>query len=88
MKRYSLLLLIVILSSFTSPKATITLSGKITNTEGEKIWIKGESFEKEINLKTNGTFSEKLPLDYQGIYSVKTSKNRMPIYFSKDSKLT
>lgn len=88
MKRYSLLLLIVILSSFTTPKATITLSGKITNTEGGKIWVKGESFEKEINLKPDGTFSEKLPIDYQGIYSIETSKNRMPIYFSKDSKIS
>ncbi|WP_395050692.1 TlpA family protein disulfide reductase [Flavobacterium sp.] len=87
MKRYSFLLLIVILSSFTSPKATITLSGKITNNEVGKIWIKGESFEKEINLKPDGTFTEKLPLEYEGIYAIETSKNRMPIYFSKDSKI-
>ncbi len=87
MKRYSFLLLIVLLSSFTTPKATITLSGKITNTEVKKIWIKGESFEKEINLKPDGTFSEKLPIDYEGIYAFETSKNRMPIYFYKDSKM-
>ncbi len=88
MKRYSFLLLIVILSSFTSQKATITLSGKITNTEVGKIWIKGESFEKEINLKPDGTFSERLTIDYEGIYAIETSKNRMPIYFSKDSKMS
>lgn len=88
MKRYSFLLLIVILSSFTTPKATITLSGKITNTEVGKIWIKGESFEKEIKLKPDGTFSEKLPIDYEGIYAIETSKNRMPIHFSKDSKIS
>lgn len=88
MKRYSFLLLIVILSSFTNPKATITLSGKITNTEVKKIWIKGELFEKEINLKPDGTFSEKLPIDYEGIYVIETSKNRMPIYFSKESKMS
>jgi len=87
MKRYSFLLLLVILSSFTTPKATITLSGKITNIEVAKIWIKGESFEKEINLKPDGTFSEKLPIDYEGIYAIETSKNRVPIYFSKDSKI-
>jgi thiol-disulfide isomerase/thioredoxin len=88
MKRYSFLLLLVILSSFTTPKATITLSGKITNTEGGKIWIKGESFEKEINLKPDGTFSERLTIYYEGIYAIETSKNRMPIYFSKDSKMS
>ncbi len=87
MKNYSFLLLIVILSSFTTPKATITLSGKITNTEVKKIWIKGESFEKEINLKPDGTFSEKLPIDYEGIYAIETSKNWMPIYFSKDANM-
>jgi len=88
MKKYSLLLLIVILSSYSSPKATITLTGKITNTEGGKIWIKGESFEKEINLKPDGTFSEKLPINYEGIYAIETLKNRIPIYFSKDSKMS
>lgn len=88
MKRYSLLLLIVILSSFTTPKAIITFSGKITNTEVGKIWIKGESFEKEINLKPDGTFSEKLPIGYEGIYTIETSKNWMPIYFSKESKIS
>jgi thiol-disulfide isomerase/thioredoxin len=88
MKNNSFLLLIVILSSFTTPKATIILSGKITNTEVKKIWIKGESFEKEINLKPDGTFSEKLPIEYEGIYAIETSKNRIPIYFSKDSKLS
>ncbi len=88
MKRYSFLLLIVILSSFTTPKATITISGKITNTEVKKIWIKGESFKKEINLKPDGSFLEKLPIDYEGIYSIETSKNWMPIYFSKDSKMS
>ena len=87
MKKYSFLLLIVILSSFTTPKATITFSGKITNTENGKIWVKGESFEKEISLKPDGTFSEKLPINYEGIYAIETSKNRMPIYFSKDSKI-
>ncbi|OOV25974.1 hypothetical protein BXU11_15085 [Flavobacterium sp. LM5] len=88
MKKYGFILLIALLSSFTNPKATITLSGKITNTEVKKIWIKGESFEKEIDLKLDGTFSEKLLIDYEGIYTIETSKNRMPIYFSKDSKMS
>lgn len=88
MKKYTFLLLIAMLYSFTTPKATIILSGKITNTEVRKIWIKGESFEKEINLKSDGTFSEKLPIDYEGIYVIETSKNRMPIYFYKDSKMS
>jgi len=81
-------LLILALASFTTPAATITLSGKITNTENSIITITGESFSKEIKLKPDGTFSEKLPIDYEGIYAIQTSKNWMPIYFSKDSKIS
>jgi len=87
MKKSIYLLLILVFASFTTPKATITLSGKIVNTENEIITIKGESFFKEIKLKSDGTFSEKLPIDYEGIYAIQTSKNWMPIYFSKDSKI-
>jgi thiol-disulfide isomerase/thioredoxin len=88
MKKIISLLLILVLFSFTTITEIVTLSGKITNTEDRKIWIKGESFEKEINLKPDGTFSEKLPIDYEGIYAIETSKNRMPLYFSKDSKIS
>lgn len=88
MKNSIYLLLILVFVSFTTPKATITLSGKIVNTENEIITIKGESFSKEIKLKSDGTFSEKLPIDYEGIYAIQTSKNWMPIYFSKDSKIS
>lgn len=79
--------MIVFMASFTAPKETITLSGKITNTEDGKIKIKGESFEKEIALKADGTFSETFSIDYQGSYSLATKNNRITVYLAKGTKI-
>lgn len=87
MKKILFLLLTVILYSFT-PHETTTVSGKITNTENGTIRIKGELLDKEIKLKPDGTFSENLSLEYDAIYKIETSKNSIPIYLAKDSKLT
>lgn len=88
MKKTIYLLLILVLASFTTLKETITVSGKITNTEDGKLRIKGESFEKEIKLKPDGSFSESLQIEYDGIYTLETSQNSSPIYLSKETKLT
>lgn len=87
MKNTIYLLLLFVLASFTTPKETITLSGKITNTEDGKIKIKGESFEKEITLNADGTFSETFPIDYIGTYTIGTAKNRTSLYLSNGTKL-
>lgn len=87
MKKSIYLLMILIFASFTTSNEIITLSGKITNTENGQITIKGESFEKEINLNADGTFSEKLSIAYDGIYSLETGKNSIPLYLSKGEKL-
>ncbi|MET0759068.1 MAG: TlpA disulfide reductase family protein [Flavobacterium sp.] len=87
MKNPIYLLLLFVLASFTTPKETIILSGKITNTEDGKIKIKGESFEKEITLNPDGTFSETFPIDYIGSYTIGTSKNRTSLYLSNGTKL-
>lgn len=88
MKNYVYIFFILVLTSFNTVNEPITISGKITNTEDGIIRIKGESFEKEIKLNADGSFSEKLPIDYEGIYAIETSKTWMPIYFSKDSNIT
>jgi thiol-disulfide isomerase/thioredoxin len=87
MKKYSSIFLILFFTSFTSPKTIITFSGKIVNTENSIITIKGELFSTEIKLNPDGSFSEKLTLDYEGIYVLETTKNSLPIYFSNDSKI-
>ncbi|WP_432223052.1 hypothetical protein ACRASX_08235 [Flavobacterium sp. TMP13] len=78
------LLLILLLASFTTLKETITVLGKITNTEDEKIRIKGESFDKEIKLKTNRSFSENLKIKYEGLYTIAIAKNSIPLYLLKE----
>jgi thiol-disulfide isomerase/thioredoxin len=87
MKHTLYLVLIVLLASFTEPKETITISGKITNTEDGKIKIRGEAFEKEIKLNADGSFSETFAIDYQGAYSLSTKNNRLGLYFGKGTKL-
>ena len=87
MKKSIYLVLLLVFASFTTSNEIITLSGKITNTENGQITLKGQSFEKEIKLKADGTFSENIMIAYDGIYSLETGKNSMPIYFSKGTKL-
>lgn len=88
MKKTIYLLLILVFASFTTSNELITISGKITNTENRKLTIKGESFEKEIKLKADGTFSENITIEYNGIYTLETNKNSSLIYLSKGVKLT
>lgn len=87
MKNTLYLLLVVLLASFTTPKENITLSGKITNSEDGKLKIKGESFEKEITLKADGSFSETFPIEYSGTYNLATKNSRTSLYLSKGTKL-
>lgn len=88
MKNTLYLLLVVLLASFTASKETVTISGKISNTDDGKLKIKGESFEKEITLKPDGSFSETFQIDYTGTYNLATKNNRSSLYLAKGTKLT
>ena len=87
MKKIIYLFLILVLASFTTSKELIPISGKITNTANGTIGIKGELFEKEIKLKADGNFSENISIAYDGIYTLETGKNSVPIYLSKETNL-
>ena len=87
MKKVIYLLLILVLASFTTSKELIPISGKITNTENGTISIKGELFEKKIKLKADDSFSENINIPYDGIYTLETGKNSIPIYLSKETNL-
>ncbi len=65
----------------------ITLTGKLTNPSGDKLTVRGELFEKEIPLKSDGTFNISFPIEYDGVYLMATKNNRAPIYLTKTSKL-
>lgn len=87
MKHYIYLLFVLVLASFAVPIESSTISGKITNTEDRKIRITGVSFEQEIKLKSDGSFSEKLMIEYDGLYTIETTKNNHTIYLSSVSEL-
>lgn len=87
MRKSIFLLLILVFASFTTSNELILISGKITNTDQGTITIKGESFDKTIKLNADGTFSENITIAYDGIYSLETGKNSIPIYLSKGTKL-
>lgn len=87
MKKVIYLLLVIVFASFAGPKETITLSGKISNADENKIRIRGEAFEKEITLKPDGSFSESFPIDYSGTYTLGTKNNRIALYLAKGTKL-
>lgn len=74
-------------STLVEARETVTISGKITNTVDGKIKIRGESFDKEITLKPDGSFSETFTVDYDGGYLLATAQNRNTIYLGKGSKL-
>src|SRR5690242_12430650 len=86
--KQSICALIFLLSNFLAfSTETIPLTGKISNPSGEKLTVRGELFEKEIPLKTDGTFSTTLPIEYEGLYTISTKNNRTAIYLTKNSKL-
>ena len=86
-KKLFYLMFFVTTISFAMPPETITLSGKITNTTDGKLKIRGESFEKDITLKPDGSFSEKLNINYNGSYLVTTTANRAAIYLTQGTAL-
>ena len=85
----SLYILFFLLSSLIMFSANnITITGKITNPSGDKLTVRGELFEKEIPLKSDGTFTASLPIEYDGVYLLATKNSRAAMYLTKTSKLT
>lgn len=70
MKKIIALLSVICFISCQDKEVITTLSGKITNAESKTIKLEGLNFSKEINLNEDGTFSDTLQLDYDGLYSL------------------
>jgi thiol-disulfide isomerase/thioredoxin len=66
------------------PEYTI-LSGKYLGTEENKFTIRGNSFEKEINVNSDGTFTDTLYLDYEGLYEIGRD---IALYLEKDKNVS
>ena len=87
MKKILHLLVLFVFTTIVNATETVIISGKITNTTDGKLKIWGESFEKEIALKPDGTFSEVLNVSYSGSYTITTAQNRATIYLGKGMKM-
>jgi len=70
MKKIIVLLSVICFISCQDKEVITTLSGKITNAEAKTIKLEGLNFSKEINLNEDGTFSDTLQLDYNGLYNL------------------
>ncbi|HUH25919.1 MAG TPA: TlpA disulfide reductase family protein [Flavobacterium sp.] len=70
-KIITLALALALFSCAKDEKATYTIvSGKFTGTPENKFTIRGNSFQKEINVKEDGSFIDTLYLTYNGAYEI------------------
>lgn len=88
MKNYISIWVFLLVSSLVFSKENIMLSGKISNASANKITLKGESFDKEIILKDDGSFNETFSIDYEGAYIFGSKNNRIALYLGKGTKLS
>ena len=83
----AVLFILLFCFGFSNLKAATTIAGKIANSPDAKILIFGENFELEISLSPEGNFSKSLDIQYDGLYTLLTSKNRTTLFLSKKTNL-
>ena len=62
-------------------------SGKVENNTADKVEINNTTFEKEIPIKTDGTFSDTLKLSESGFYTMKIGRETTTIYLKNGDNL-
>jgi thiol-disulfide isomerase/thioredoxin len=82
MKQILLLFLAVtIFGCNNEPKIDYVLfSGKIENSDAEKLTIKGNDFDRDIAISTNGTFADTLRLKESGFYTLNIGREFSSVY--------
>lgn len=80
---FALSLLLFSCAKEVAPEYTI-ISGKMINTEDSKFAIRGNSFQKEISVKEDGSFTDTLQIGYNGTYEI----GRQNIYLHKGKNLS
>jgi len=80
---FALALILFSCAKEEKPEYTI-LSGKISNSLDESFKIYGNSFEKEITLNEDGSFTDTLYIAYNGAYRV----GRQPLYLHQGKNLS
>ncbi len=76
MKKIIALLSLTCFISCQDKEVITTLSGKILNFDEKTIRLEGINFSKEINLNSDGTFSDTLQLNYKGLYTLVLSDEK------------
>ena len=63
------------------------LSGKIENTNADKVEIENGNFSVEIPIESDGTFSDTLKLNEPGFYTLKIGRERTTVYLKNGDNL-
>ncbi len=87
MTKYSLLFILAI--AFIScndgtPKDYVKFSGKITNSHGNEVSIRGEDYTKKIKMNDDGTFSDTLLLKSEGAFFTFSDGNEQTQLYLKN----
>lgn len=86
MKHYFTLVLLFF-SVFIFAKEIVSVSGKISNLEGNEVLINGFNYNVTIPVNTDGSFTKQFEIEHSGIYTFYADKNTLSIYLSKDIQL-
>jgi thiol-disulfide isomerase/thioredoxin len=78
-KTYWLILAIIIVSCTTKDKEYVTLKGKLNTTGIDKFSIKGRGYSKEINVNSEGYFSDTLRVT-DGVHAIVNGTDRITFF--------
>jgi len=67
-----------------APKNYVTFSGKIMNSHGNEVSVKGKDYSKKIKMNDDGTFSDTLHLKTEGVYYTFSDGNEQTSLFLKN----
>ncbi|SFB27723.1 Thiol-disulfide isomerase or thioredoxin [Flavobacterium swingsii] len=82
-----LITLILFTSSFSFASENNSISGKINNHTQDKLIIRGEKYNIEIDLNKNGEFKKNFDLKYTGVYNLCFNDKQFKIYLTNGSKI-
>lgn len=68
-------------------KDYVVFSGKLTEVNDGKLTLRGLSFDKQIDINADGTFSDTLHLPYNGTYSLFLTNTQVDLYLEKDKDI-
>jgi thiol-disulfide isomerase/thioredoxin len=82
-----LIKLILFTSSFSFASENNSISGKISNHTQDKLIIRGEKYNIEIDINKNGEFKKDFDLKYTGVYNLSFNDKQFKIYLTNGSKI-